>query len=884
MDCPRCGQGNREEAQFCDHCGAAMRATCPQCESELRSEAKFCDRCGYRIEASGPVAVTATPAAAGSVTPPVPSGFADERYQIKEFLGEGGRKKVYLARDTRLDRDVALALIKTEGLDTEGRVRVRREAQAMGRLGDHGHIVTVYDVGECDGRLFIVCQYMAGGDLESVLEDAPDRRLAIPEAVRVAGEVAQGLEHAHGKDVIHRDLKPGNIWLTEATAVASKARRRISGQADSGGAKSGSATPIGTAKLGDFGLAVALDRSRITQEGMMVGTAAYMPPEQAVGGNVDARSDLYALGCVLYETVCGRPPFQGDDAVTVISQHLNTAPIAPSWHNSAVPPPLESLILDLLAKAPDDRPSSAQAVCERLRSMDLEPAAAAAEQPQQEGGPRAVWGQFVGRTVEMARLKKGVDDAVGGKGSTLMLVGEPGIGKTRTSEELATYAKMRGAQVLLGRCYEGEGAPAFWPWVQIIREHVYAREEDALRSEMGSGAPVIAQMVSDVGDRLPGLPAPPELEPEQARFRLFDSVTSFLRNAGRQQPLVLILDDLHWADKPSLLLLQFLARTLPDIRVLVLGTYRDVELDRRHPLAELLSDLRRERLYERILLRGFSADEVAELLEAMAQQDIGVPGRDLALAIHRETEGNPFFVQEIILHLGESGDIYRDLKGQWITRGSGVEELRIPEGIREVIGRRLSRLTDRCNELLSVGAVIGRDFDQRVLELVSGLDGDELLAGLEEALGAGLINEDRSNPGGYRFSHALIRETLYGELSTPRRVRFHRQIGEVTESIHKDRLDSHLAALAYHFAEGARVGGDVDKAVDFAVRAAERASAQVAYEEAVAQYERALQVIELKPVPGEHERAEVMLALVEDYLSAGMPEAARSLCADAAKR
>ena len=184
------------------------------------------------------------------------------------------------------------------------------------------------------------------------------------------------------------------------------------------------------------------------------------------------------------------------------------------------------------------------------------------------------------------------------------LVGEPGIGKTRTSMELATYASLRHAQVLWGRCYEGQGAPSYWPWVQAIRSYVRERDPERLRSEMGTGAADIAEIVSDVSDRLPGLPAPPSLEPEQARFRLFDSITAFLKSAGRSQPLVLILEDLHWADQPSLLLLEFVARELAGARILIIGTYRDMELSRRHPLSQTLGELTRERLFQRVLLRG----------------------------------------------------------------------------------------------------------------------------------------------------------------------------------------------------------------------------------------------------------------------------------------
>ena len=266
MLCPSCGYENREGATFCGECATALTSelVCAACGRANPAGRKFCDSCAAPLTDTAPTTRTPTPAP----SPALPSSFAAGRYTVRSFLGEGGRKKVYLAHDTKLDRDVAVAVIKTEGLDDAGLTRVKREAQAMGKLGDHPNIVTIHDIGDDGGQPYIVSQYMGGGDLESVLNKAPDRRLAIPETMRIAQQVVLGLAHAHSRGIIHRDLKPGNIWLTED----------------------------GTPKIGDFGLAVSLERSRLTMEGMMVGTVAYMAPEQALGRSPDARSDLYSLG------------------------------------------------------------------------------------------------------------------------------------------------------------------------------------------------------------------------------------------------------------------------------------------------------------------------------------------------------------------------------------------------------------------------------------------------------------------------------------------------------------------------------------------------------------------------------------------------------------
>jgi class 3 adenylate cyclase len=834
--CASCGHENRPGASFCDSCGTRLGRVCGKCQADIRPEARFCDRCGQP-----------TTAAAGLVpgnSAPIPASFVAGRYQVRRFLGEGARKRVYLAHDTRLDRDVAFALIKTDGLDEAGLARVRREAQAMGRLGDHPHIVTVHDIGDEGPHPYIVSQYMSGGSVDDLLQRAEQHRLPLEQCLRIADQISQALDHAHSCGVIHRDLKPGNVWLTQD----------------------------GAAKLGDFGLAVATDRSRLTGEGMMVGTVAYMPPEQALGRRPDGRSDLYALGAMLYEMVTGRPPFLGDDAVAVISQHINTPPVAPSWHNSEIPRSLEALILRLLAKDPEERPEGPAAVRLTLAAIASAKLGSGETKIPDETNPldRLASGVFVGREREMDELRAGFEGALSGRGRVLMLVGEPGIGKTRTAEELVTYARLRKAQVLWGRCYEGEGAPAYWPWVQAIRSYVHERDAKTLLSEMGSGAADIAQIVSEVRDRLPGLPAPPSLEPEQARFRLFDGVTTFLKNATRGEPLVLVLDDLHWADKPSLLLLQFLAHELHRARLLVIGTYRDIELGRQHPLAQALGELAREQLAQRIVLRGLSERDVSRFIEITAGLK---PPEPLVSAVYKETEGNPFFVNEVVRLLVTDGRLeHPEQVKSW--------SVDIPQGVREVISRRLDRLSAACNSVLSIAAVIGREFGLDTLERITGLSGDRLLEALEEAVDARVLIEVPRLVGRYRFSHALIRETLYDELSTTRRVRVHRQVGEALEALYGAHPEAYLAELAYHFSEAAQ-SGDVQKAIDYAVRAGDRAATQMAHEEAVRHYELALQALDIaapgsssEPGHTEPQRCKLLLSLGEALWRAGsFPEA-----------
>ncbi len=439
---------------------------------------------------------------------------------------------------------------------------------------------------------------------------------------------------------------------------------------------------------------------------------------------------------------------------------------------------------------------------------------------------------YVGRQRELADLNGALDEALSGHGRLVMLVGEPGIGKTRLAQELASVAEDRGAQVLWGRCYEDQGMPPYWPWTQAMRFHIRDVDHEQLREEMGSGAPDIAEVIPDLWEQYPNLEPPPHLEPEQARFRLFNSIATFLKNAAQIRPMVLVMDDLHWADTPSLAFVEFLSREIAESNLLVIGTYRDMELSRQHPLSKTLGGLARERLYQRIPLKGLDLSELGQLIQATA--DIS-PSPDLIRALQSHAEGNPFFAIEVVRLLAQEGDLTSE--GSPERQAWGI---RIPEGVREVIGLRLDRLTDLCNQTLTMAAVLGREFSLEHLKpLIADQAEDRLLEVLEEALQARVIDELPIGPGQYQFTHALIQETLAAELSLTRRVRLHAQIAEELETLYGVAADDHAAKLAHHFAEAEAVIG-ADKLIRYSLIAGERALATYAWEEAEAHFERAL--------------------------------------------
>jgi tetratricopeptide (TPR) repeat protein len=825
MKCPKCGYENREGAGFCGGCGQSFAAekTCPQCGHTNPRGSKFCDKCGHPL---------VEPAPRTSSPSDMPTSFADGRYQVKKFLGEGGKKKVYLVHDKVLDRDVAFALIKTEKLDDVTRVRVSREAQVMGRLGDHPNIMTIHDMGDEEGQPYIVLPLMPGGDVGSFIEKAPEHRLPVEQAVNIAKAICLGLQYAHAKGVIHRDIKPGNIWLSND----------------------------GTPKVGDFGLALAVDLSRLTNEGMMVGTYCYMPPEQAMGGEITVQADLYSLGAMLYEMVTGKPPFTGDDMVAIIGQHINTPPVSPSWYRPDLPPALTALMMKLLEKDPHKRPASATEVLEALEAIE---SGKSEELPtdQSKGltdSPlyRRV---FVGREAELRQLQSCFDAATSGQGSLTMVVGEPGIGKTALCEQLATYVSLRNGQVLVGHCYEeGSLSLPYLAFVEALGTYAQSHDVNRLRKELGSGAPDVARIVSDIRERLRIQPRP-RGDPEEERYRLLQAVSDFLGSAAAAHPLLIILEDLHSADGGTLEMLEHVARNVGDKRLLLVGTYRDIEVDRTHPLSAALAELRRLPHFERVLLRGLNADEVSRMLSGIAGLD--VPW-GLAEAVHRQTEGNPLFVQEVVRYLAEEGIIERGEEGKWRARSDTPLEMRIPDGLRDVIGKRLSGLSESCNKALSVAAVIGRDFRMEVLQKVAGMSDDELFGALEEARKAAVI-EERTGAGAkvsYRFAHAFFRQTLYEETIAPRRIRLHQQVARALEDVYRNKLEEHAAELAEHFSYSSD-RADLEKAVGYGEMAARRATDVYSYPEAVRLLAQALKVQDVLDPEDKPKRYELFLAL-----------------------
>ncbi len=518
---------------------------------------------------------------------------------------------------------------------------------------------------------------------------------------------------------------------------------------------------------------------------------------------------------------------------------------------------LRALLRDELGVAP-----SPEAIQAHERLLNPPPArqsrataASAAEIEVPAELAAAASGALVGRHAELAQLEEWWRAPAGER--VMLLAGDPGIGKTRLLAETSVRAFASGALVLAGRAPEETLVP-YQPFLEALGHYISRAPLEELRSVAREYGAEIGRLIPELRRRVPELPQPDPGDPETDRYRLFEAVAGLLAEISSAVPVLIVLDDLQWADRPTLLLLRHLARSPHNTRVSIMGAYRDV--DRwSEGFSAALAGLRRERLMVQLDVGGLGEAEAMELVRLRVG---GTPSLELMRALYRETEGNPFFIEEIARHLSDFGVRSQDAGAR------DLERVGLPDDIRDVIGRRLERLAPSSIEWLRVAAVIGRDFDAGLLERVLGFDEDRFLAALEDALDAGLVAEAPGDPGRYSFAHALIRETLYEGMSSARRARVHRRVGAALESAPAHPDESQIGALALHFTRAAEPE-DAERAIRYGLQAGEQATAMLANEEAAAHYARALEVLDRSDPEALRRRCDLLLELGEAQVRSG---------------
>ncbi len=704
-----------------------------------------------------------------------------------------------------------------------------REAQAAARL-THTNIVSTYDMGKEGHRYFLVMEYVKGTSLRGLLESNNSKGLDLATTVRIASGLCKALTYTHSQGVLHRDIKPENIMITQD----------------------------GTAKLMDFGLAKALDKPRLTREGIMVGTPAYMAPENALGRESDARSDIYSLGCVLYEMLVGTPPFRSEDSLKTIYSQIHDAPVLPSRVNSLIPAALEAITIKAMMKDPTARFQAASDLLHSLEQVSLATGKEKSEgeqkglQPHELASSKDIFTPdlrrtlpFIDRESELASLKSLLDATMRGEGAIVFLAGEAGIGKTRLAEELRTYATLRGVRTLSGRCLDKESGVPYSPWVQMMKEVINQVSPQVLRKASSGHTGEIAKLVPEVLEKIGALGASPAGQLPQAgqadqeRTMFHEGIAQFFVNLSEESALTLLFDDLNSADTPSIQLLRHLARKLSNQSIVIIGTYRDTDLEKSSALFQLTLDLNRERVLNTVRLKPFDVRGLTRMIAETfgeSQEQQTPEFRDLIL---EKTGGNPFFVEEVLRSLVEQGVIFRTENG-W--KRKAISEIEVPPTVRAVIEQRLSRLDEESLTVLTAASVLGKEFSFELLQKVTAIDEEALLERIERSLKLRLLSEKKLVRGesAYVFTDMQVRDVLQEGISLVRRRKLHLRAGQAMEELYKDKIEEKASELAYHFLEG----NDQEKSLRYCVKAGGRAAELYAHQEALKQFRVALELLE----------------------------------------
>ena len=489
---------------------------------------------------------------------------------------------------------------------------------------------------------------------------------------------------------------------------------------------------------------------------------------------------------------------------------------------------------------------------------------------------------FVGRDRELAVLRGWMEEAASGRGGLALLSGAPGIGKSRLAAELAATARARGHLVLTGRGWADAGTAAYWPWIQVLRAYLRAADTSDLRRHLGLGAVEVARVIPELAERAGIEDDGTETDPDVARFRLFDAVTTLLRGAAERQPLLVVLDDLHAADTPSVELLRFLVSQLADAAILVIATYRELEITPDHPSAPMIDLLARDPNARPVVLGGLAAEDAGRLIATMVDSR---PDASLVDALWRGTSGNPLFLGQAIQLLAAEGR----LSSPGPTHELAVA---VPREIRDVIVRRAAHLGDDAASILPRAALLGPEWDIDLLREIAEVDAPRVAALVQSAVAAGLLADLPATPGQFRFTHDLIRESLVSELTRDEQVALHRRIVTTLEALHADRLDPHMAALAHHAiaavrGQGRGTGGRdaadplAERAVEYAQRAGDQAARLTAFAEAARLYRAALSLDEGRRSDDDPRRLRLLLALGDVEARANNLTAARAVFSDA---
>lgn len=770
------------------------------------------------------------------------NGQTVSHYNILEKLGEGGMGIVYKAEDIKLKRTVALKFLPP-GLtrDPESKKRFFIEAQAAAAV-NHANIVTVYEIDECDKQFYVAMEYVQGENLGEKIASGP---LGIDEALKIAVQSAEGLLEAHKKGIIHRDIKSANIMINEK----------------------------GQVKVLDFGLARLKGHTRVTEAFNTAGTAPFMSPEQSLGDEVDHRTDIWSLGVVLYEMITGKLPFKGDYQAAVIYAILNEDPEPITGLRGDVGDALERILAKALEKNPDQRYQVMEDLLIDLRAIKGEMQSVPAAIPAKR--------RTVGREKEHAQLQEGLRTVFAGQGLLMCVAGEPGIGKTTLVNEFLAEVNAAGRPCTIAQGYCSErlaGTGAYLPFLEMLESFIKSRVNGSTAKMLRDKAPWwYAQVAPFSAENPPDARLMEEIK-TATQERVKRELAAFLQEVSRLGPVVFLFEDLHWADVSSIDMLSYLATKFDTLRLLVVATYRPADLMlAKHPFLQIKPDLlSRGRCRE--IFPGFLRLEDIESYLALEFPGHDLPA-DLSVLIHNKTEGSPLFMVDLVRDLQNRGVIVEE-KGGWTLAQSIADiKLELPESVQGMIQRKIDQLNENDRRMLEAAAVQGFEFDLAVVAAVLELDIELVEDRLDELERVHdfirFIDEqefpDRSLTMRCQFVHVLYQNRLFSSLTRTKQARLSKAVAEALLGYYREQSSSMAAQLAV-LLESAK---DNIRAAHYFCLATQNAAQVFAYQEAISQGRRALELMETLPdSPGKTQQELYLKSVLAPVLMAVRGDAA----------
>jgi serine/threonine protein kinase len=766
-------------------------------------------------------------------------------YRLEALLGEGGMGQVFRARDTRLGRLVAIKVIRAEHIQRgEFQIRFQREARATAAL-NHPHICTLFDIGQQDGAAYLVMEYVEGQTLASRLREGP---LPLDQLIRHGVEIAQALAAAHERGIIHRDLKPANLMLTPAGIKV----------LDFGLAKfAGPESSSDSLKNGD---SVAPS---------VLGSPSYMSPEQARGEELDTRSDLFSLGCVLYEAATGVRPFRGSSVFHILREVISANPAPPSSLRSDLPAEWDDILRQALTKDRTRRYQSAADVFQALEALRGRTVQSRLRREEREPEP------VFGRERELFKLDELLKSASDGTGRVALVTGEPGIGKSALTGAFVYAARRRNPDLLLlrGACVEqyGAGEP-YLVFLDALGSLLQSPGREGLVALLRRFAPTWCLQFPAVFSSV----AMEQLQREAigaTKDRMLRELADAFAALTLESPVLLFLEDVHWVDPASVDMLRHLAERASGQRLMILATARPEDIERSNPtLKKCYTEMHARGVCEELALAALKAPDIAEYLDAHYSPN-NFP-RELVSLIHSKSEGHPLFATGAIQLLAERGDFVLENGGWYLKPPLAQIELDAPVSMRSMIEKKVSLLSDVQRQALVYASIEGEEFTSTVLATLLEADDLELedrLQSIETVHRLILVNGEEDLPDGsvstrYRFTHALYQYYLYDQIRSKRRVLLHRRAGESLERSYGSQRVRVAAALATHFERGR----DFSKALTYLIEAGDTALSRYASAEAVGHFTHGLDLIDKLPPEERPERHSVLLyKRAQAYMASG---------------